>query len=1161
MLKDSKLINLIILISFWLLMSFQVFAESGGLYEGPTDPAGDRSAVRVGVMNGNQMMMAFSNNTQIANKYLLDGSKWPRDSEKGLQIFDFLAVLVGAQVFLEQDTIPVTSEAEIESRTDLDTLYYIETIWNYHGMLDLNPAGDVVWGLYPVPGYCNELSETPAVSDDPLSWPPAGWPARGFEKKWPGEWNGRFGRGVQYAQKECYFVANDAQDQEYLQPGRRVKYYPRPGVKIGDLNPNVTIQKGMPWGGLGVRIEVRGYQWENPQTRDVIFWEYNISNISEHDLPRTSFGYFVDMGVGNAFNFGDDADDLGGFVEEADMAYIWDSNGTGAGGYIPGVCAVTFLESPGISIDNIDNDDDGLIDEKRDNVATQKVGPYDGIADLSKFLAYYGLKEDQLKEHWDADEDQDWRDGNDVNGNGIYDGTEDPGDDVGLDGVGPYDLNYNGPDADGTECNHKPDLLIGVGAEPNFGLTDITETDMLGLTSFHFIPWPFDDPPAPKYDKDLYGLLGAQELVEFSGKPGDYAPVFGSGSFVLAAGTTERVSCAMMGAYENIAALNSGADPYSLVEKKRIVQLIYESDYRFAKAPETPTLHATASDGKVVLTWDRRAELFTAEPLLGGENDFEGYKLYKSTDRSFSDAQRVFDGFGNPSGKVPIFQCDLYNDIYGFTDYGLIQGESFFLGNNTGIQHYYIDEDVENGRTYYYYLVAYDRGIKGIDANIAPAENVASIIVDEDENVVKVSKNVQIVTPHQRPTDYVSPSLEVVTNEDEIKGSGTVNFRVFNDLDLIPGNEYKLSFLVDTIFINPLFPNISLRARNIGYRVTNETEGIVIFEETIDNFSGKTMLYNNADRAFYLNPTITSDPFDGIIVSVIDSGSYDPEYDSLMSGWVGDGIAPIKVNVKENAYKLFPWRYDIVFGDDIQSNTHATNISSIRKVEGIDDFDKNYLMPEETMHFYVENKLYPDTDTTKVDFIAYDANKDGQFDLLHDDVIVGYSKMVNDEMKWILDIFNFNFRKASSESELPTTGQVYRVDGKRPFLETDEFVVRVNEPDVESMKNAEDLSKIKVVPNPYIVTNTMEPSVRNIYLNQRRRIMFTHIPAECDIKIFTISGYLVDEISVNNEPNNGIVQWDLLTKDGLEVAPGVYFYYLKSRKTGNVRRGKFAILK
>ena len=49
------------------------------------------------------------------------------------------------------------------------------------------------------------------------------------------------------------------------------------------------------------------------------------------------------------------------------------------------------------------------------------------------------------------------------------------------------------------------------------------------------------------------------------------------------------------------------------------------------------------------------------------------------------------------------------------------------------------------------------------------------------------------------------------------------------------------------------------------------------------------------------------------------------------------------------------------------------------------------------------------------------------------------------------------------------------------------------------------LKRIGVVPNPYIVTNMMEPAVRNIYLNQRRRIMFTNIPAQCNIKIFTIT--------------------------------------------------------
>ena len=89
----------------------------------------------------------------------------------------------------------------------------------------------------------------------------------------------------------------------------------------------------------------------------------------------------------------------------------------------------------------------------------------------------------------------------------------------------------------------------------------------------------------------------------------------------------------------------------------------------------------------------------------------------------------------------------------------------------------------------------------------------------------------------------------------------------------------------------------------------------------------------------------------------------------------------------------------------------------------------------------------------------------------------------------------------------------------------------------------------------------MEPSVRNIYLNQRRRLMFTHIPAQCTIKIFTISGYLVDEIEVNNEPSNGIAHWDLLTREGLEVAAGIYVYHLKSTSTGKEKMGKFAVVK
>ena len=44
-----------------------------------------------------------------------------------------------------------------------------------------------------------------------------------------------------------------------------------------------------------------------------------------------------------------------------------------------------------------DNDGDGLTDEKRDNEATVKVGPTDGITDIDAFLDYYKLNLEDLK--------------------------------------------------------------------------------------------------------------------------------------------------------------------------------------------------------------------------------------------------------------------------------------------------------------------------------------------------------------------------------------------------------------------------------------------------------------------------------------------------------------------------------------------------------------------------------------------------------------------------------------------------------------------------------------------------------------------------------------------------------------------------------------------
>ena len=155
-----------------------------------------------------------------------------------------------------------------------------------------------------------------------------------------------------------------------------------------------------------------------------------------------------------------------------------------------------------------------------------------------------------------------------------------------------------------------------------------------------------------------------------------------------------------------------------------------------------------------------------------------------------------------------------------------------------------------------------------------------------------------------------------------------------------------------------------------------------------------------------------------------------------------------------------------------------------------------------------------------------------------------------------------HFHDVVDRTYLPKPNDAYHVDFIRPFVETDSILFTILPDTAIVEKNlANTMDDIKVVPNPYIATNSMEPYLFSTSLNQRRRLMFTHIPAQCTIKIFTTSGIMVDEIKVQNPPPMGIVHWDMLTYEGLEIAPGIYFYHVKTENTGDEKLGKFAVIK
>jgi hypothetical protein len=87
-----------------------------------------------------------------------------------------------------------------------------------------------------------------------------------------------------------------------------------------------------------------------------------------------------------------------------------------------------------------------------------------------------------------------------------------------------------------------------------------------------------------------------------------------------------------------------------------------------------------------------------------------------------------------------------------------------------------------------------------------------------------------------------------------------------------------------------------------------------------------------------------------------------------------------------------------------------------------------------------------------------------------------------------------------------------------------------------------DLAAVKVYPNPW-------KSGKNT-----GDITFANLPANATVKIFTVSGHLVRELS-----GSGTVAWNLKTESGDRAASGVYLYLIEAN--GGKTKGKVAVIR
>jgi hypothetical protein len=96
-----------------------------------------------------------------------------------------------------------------------------------------------------------------------------------------------------------------------------------------------------------------------------------------------------------------------------------------------------------------------------------------------------------------------------------------------------------------------------------------------------------------------------------------------------------------------------------------------------------------------------------------------------------------------------------------------------------------------------------------------------------------------------------------------------------------------------------------------------------------------------------------------------------------------------------------------------------------------------------------------------------------------------------------------------------------------------------------------DLSAILVVPNPFIAVNEITRG-RGL-----QRILFTNLPPQATIRIYTISGNLVRVLEHGD--GSGTEPWDVRTRFDLLVASGNYYYHVTT-PDGRTHLGRFAVI-
>ncbi len=1053
---------------------------------------------------------------------------------------------------------------------------------NLNGQLDLylNPPDNIIKSL--------------AISTDKRTWP-KWWPGKSYvgddrpdhmeNKRNPrtvtgglrqGRWNGEY-KSAPISDQESLYRMDDHENDAWNDQVSDSKYWP---MKNADGTPDTRGWKDGGIAGAGIEVESRTYAWFHPLAEDLLVSVYRVRNYSDYTLNRVVTGMWADANiVSGDYNRADfiraqyDYEGGGGRLD-FDILYQWHRYPEQLSTYKKvGTFAFAFLESPGIAYNGEDDDfdkirPDGTINEKMIDESMQ-----DGIDNDEDWVPFADIGLDRLGpgDAGYSGPDADGTEGNgqwdteDTNLNGALDAEEDinqnskldmepVNDDRGTDGVGPDENGWPGPDPDGTETNGLMEL-----GEPNFDLTDIDEADQAGLKHIYV----YESRKDLKSDRgfwDLYLERDAENVIE---SDEDIVFTFGARAVKLDRMEWKRFTIALV----------MGEDQDDAIRNKATMQKIYNANYQFLTPPLQPTLVSNVTDGRVRLYWDTGAES-SKDPFFG--EDFNGYRVYKSTDPRFLDIKKVTDAFGNVLLFEPLAIFDRADGLKGPHPIPFPNlGAHYDMGTDSGLRHSIEDTLVDNGRTYYYAVNSidagndwdfYERGLVSVDypMQAMPSESPFNITVNPLGEVVFRDINTAVCIPSEPAAGYTEvyvDSMQIEHTSGWMRG-GRWNIDIYNKRHAKLGHEYQISF-TDDHYLDKITPQYQW-GNTTGITCLNLTTGDTLFDYQYEN---------NWEFSQYVWKEIEQNVYEGI------------KFDLGWGRGAGSDNRGIEVDKKnEFGRETNQWKR---WQTNTKSNIRCERIEVVSPGEYL-PYDFEIRVEEaykEGVQFTADTSLAPNilTPGYPINFTTWNVTDPNNPHKM--DVLIRYDKYKNgnipeemygqiwDSTRILITFpthegklktsYTLRFYKNAFDSLKPVIppepGDVYLLRTERNPTRFDTLRFTIDGGDWQDSAAREEMRDIYVVPDPYVVGNTME-SIYELAGYSQRRVDFVNLPPQCSIKIFTASGRLVTELEHDSNLDFGRESWDLTSEDGPEVAFGIYFFVVETKELGTFR-GKFAVIK